>query len=230
MPASSGRCRIGELFDPALGRSRCAPLLEALPAEDRPALGWLKGNSGFLAATRTIRPGLYFGVITCGGCRTHGRRPLRLTRFATFGLVLELLVVEEKLFTGCKNEIAATVDALEDLILKFHGGVAPSAPVPGDRLGALAATTHTSFIPRVTANLSLRHNPGFGPPCPTHGHIIPYCSIALMKVPKTFPGKERHRAAFGGGPAVCISPALFELSCGCACEPALLLRASFRPA
>src|SRR5215469_17582421 len=68
-PASSGRCRIGELFDPALGRSRRAPLLEALPAEDRPALGWLKGNSGFLAATRTIRPGLYFGVITCGGCR-----------------------------------------------------------------------------------------------------------------------------------------------------------------
>jgi hypothetical protein len=52
-----------------------------------------------------------------------------------------LLIVKEKLLTGCKNKIAATVDALEDLILKFHGGLAPSAPVPGDSLGALAATT-----------------------------------------------------------------------------------------
>jgi len=37
------------------------------------------------------------------------------------GVVLELLVVEEELFPGGEYEFSATVIALEDSILEFHG-------------------------------------------------------------------------------------------------------------
>jgi len=45
---------------------------------------------------------------------------LGLATLATFRFVLELLVVKEKLFPGCENEIVSTVHALEHLVLKFH--------------------------------------------------------------------------------------------------------------
>jgi hypothetical protein len=38
-----------------------------------------------------------------------------------FGVVLELLVVEEKLLAGGEYEFSAAVNALEDSILEFHG-------------------------------------------------------------------------------------------------------------
>jgi hypothetical protein len=53
------------------------------------------------------------------GRAEHGY-PLRLARLAAFGFVLELLIVEEKLFPGSENEFIPTVDALEHLVLKFH--------------------------------------------------------------------------------------------------------------
>jgi hypothetical protein len=37
---------------------------------------------------------------------------LALAVLAAFGFVLELLVVEEQLFTRCEHEIRATIDAL----------------------------------------------------------------------------------------------------------------------
>jgi hypothetical protein len=37
------------------------------------------------------------------------------------GIVLELFVVEEKLLAGGEYEFSAAIDALQDLILEFHG-------------------------------------------------------------------------------------------------------------
>jgi hypothetical protein len=45
---------------------------------------------------------------------------LALAVLAAFGFVLELLVVEKQLFTGCEHEIRATIDALQNLVLVFH--------------------------------------------------------------------------------------------------------------
>jgi hypothetical protein len=45
---------------------------------------------------------------------------LGLTVPATLGFVLELLVVEEKLFSSREDEIVPTVDTLQYLVLKFH--------------------------------------------------------------------------------------------------------------
>jgi hypothetical protein len=37
------------------------------------------------------------------------------------GVVLELFVVEEELFAGCKNKFGATVEALQNSVGIFHG-------------------------------------------------------------------------------------------------------------
>jgi hypothetical protein len=55
-----------------------------------------------------------------GGRSRQHRYTLRLAGLTAFGFVLELLVVKEQLFAGCKNECGAAVDAGEYLILKFH--------------------------------------------------------------------------------------------------------------
>jgi hypothetical protein len=76
-----------------------------------------------LAAPRTGRLGLDFGeALGLAGqrnCAEH-RNPFRLAGFTTLGFVLELLVVEEELFSGGKNKIASTINTLEHLVLKFH--------------------------------------------------------------------------------------------------------------
>ena len=211
------------------GRSCGASLLEALPAEDRPALGRFEGNGGFLAATRTVRPGLYFRRVVTRGGGAHVCRSLSFAGLATLGLVLKLLIVEEKLLTGCKDEITTTVDALEDLILKFHWRCRSFSPCSRRQTGGASSNYAFELHSRVTANLSLRHYPGFGLPCPTHGHIITYYSIAVMKVPNISNGRK-DTGPLSLRPCGYISPALSELSCGCVCAPMLLLRASFRPA
>jgi hypothetical protein len=45
---------------------------------------------------------------------------LALAVLAAFGFVLELLIMEEKLFTRCEHEIRATIYALQNLVLVFH--------------------------------------------------------------------------------------------------------------
>jgi hypothetical protein len=101
-------------------------LLETLPTKDRPALCGLEGNGGFLATLRAISPGFYLGIVS--GCRgTHVGGPLGLASFAAFGFVLELFVVEEKLFSRCEDEVGAAVNTLKNLVLKFHGELLPSA-------------------------------------------------------------------------------------------------------
>jgi hypothetical protein len=86
-------------------------LLEALPTKDWPALGGLEGDGGLLPAPGTVGPGLYFGVVS-RRCSSHGGGPLGFAGFATFRFVLELLVVEEQLFSRCKNEVGAAVNTL----------------------------------------------------------------------------------------------------------------------
>jgi hypothetical protein len=45
------------------------------------------------------------------------------------GVVLELLIVEEKLLACCENKLGAAVNALEDSIGEFHGRL-PSQGLP----------------------------------------------------------------------------------------------------
>jgi hypothetical protein len=101
----------------SLGRNRNrrdASLLETLPAQNRAPLRRLEGYGCFRAAGGTIGSRL---------CPNSGasRSPLGLAQFAPLGVILELLVVEEKLFTGSKYKIAAAIAAFQGLIAEFHG-------------------------------------------------------------------------------------------------------------
>jgi hypothetical protein len=51
---------------------------------------------------------------------SENRNSLRFAGLAPFGFVSELLIVEEQLLPGRKNEIRAAVNALQHLILEFH--------------------------------------------------------------------------------------------------------------
>jgi hypothetical protein len=53
------------------------------------------------------------------GSGEHGYA-LGLAGFAALGLVLELFVVEKKLFTGSEDKVGAAIDAFQHLVLKFH--------------------------------------------------------------------------------------------------------------
>jgi hypothetical protein len=39
---------------------------------------------------------------------------------AAFGIVLELLVVKEKLFPGCENELVPAIHALQNPVYEVH--------------------------------------------------------------------------------------------------------------
>src|SRR5205085_818293 len=80
------------------------------------------------------------------------RRTFAFAGFAALGFILELLVVEEKLFAGGKNEIGPTINTLEGPILRFHLSrtSTPGAPclVPdasAERRGSTACYGATSL-------------------------------------------------------------------------------------
>jgi len=62
-------------------------------------------------------------------------RAFAFAGLAAFGFVLELFVVEEKLFAGGKNEIGPTINTLEGPILEFH---LSRTSTPGPHAGPLA--------------------------------------------------------------------------------------------
>ena len=104
----------------------CRTLLhEALPTEYRPALGRLEGNGSLLAALGAgcagfcLAKGRTAARRGRGGC-AENRDAFRFAVLAALRFVLKLFVVEEQLLASCKDEIAATVDTLEDLVLEFH--------------------------------------------------------------------------------------------------------------
>jgi len=107
--------------------------LKTFTAKDGTALRGTEGDGGLLSASRAGGLGLDLGVaVVLSGRRrrAENRDPLGLTSLATLGLVLELLVVKEKLFSGGENKITPTVDTLQHLVLKFHLRMAPFSPFP----------------------------------------------------------------------------------------------------
>jgi hypothetical protein len=81
----------------------------------------LEGHRGFPTALRAHGHGFRFGE-----SRTGGALALHFAVLAPFGLVLEVLVVEEVLFSRCKYEICSAINALENAILKLrHSNCAP---------------------------------------------------------------------------------------------------------
>jgi hypothetical protein len=106
-------------FCPRSGGAHGAALLEALAAEDGPALGGTEGHRRFLAALGTI--GFGFGAhrgTASSAATAFGA--LGLASLATLGLVLEALVREKHLLARSKNKLGATLRTLQDLIVVFH--------------------------------------------------------------------------------------------------------------
>jgi hypothetical protein len=93
-------------------------LSETLAAKYGPSLCRAERNRGFLSATGADSYGFLFGKVTR---RSPGGSPFLLAGFAAFGYVLELFVVEEKLLSGGKYKIFATVHTLQYFVLEFHG-------------------------------------------------------------------------------------------------------------
>jgi len=93
------------------------PAQETFPAVHRPSLSRLEGDGGFTATLRARGHGFGLGETSP---TPGGTLALRLTRLAALGLVLEILVVEEVLFSRCEDEICSAIDALEDAVLEFR--------------------------------------------------------------------------------------------------------------
>ena len=97
------------------------PAQETLPAIDGTTLGRFEGNRGITAALRARGHGFGLGespaatAASAGGTLTLG-----LTGLAALGLVLEILVVEEMLFSRCEDEIRSAIDAFEDAVLEIR--------------------------------------------------------------------------------------------------------------
>jgi hypothetical protein len=73
---------------------------------------------------------------------------LGLALFAALGIVLEILVVEEKLLTSGKDEFRTAVDTLEDLIRKFHGRLPRRGNLPKSAidLGCAGPDSPSSYV------------------------------------------------------------------------------------
>jgi len=69
---------------------------------------------------RTLSHGLGFGKTGSGRSLALG-----LACLAALGLILEILVVEEVLFSRCEYEIRAAIDAFENAVLKLRHGLFP---------------------------------------------------------------------------------------------------------
>jgi len=91
--------------------ANCAALLEAFAAKYWTSLRWLKGHSSFFAAMGTGGASLDF-LVSVGRSRSDCRCTLCFTGLAAFGLVLELLIVEEELFASSEKKLRAAVYAL----------------------------------------------------------------------------------------------------------------------
>jgi hypothetical protein len=89
-------------------------LLETGPAEHGTSLRGLKGNGGFRGALRTDGPGFCTHAVAGSG------HALDFALFATFGIVLELFIVEEELLTSGKNEVVTAVRTFQNLVDEIH--------------------------------------------------------------------------------------------------------------
>lgn len=92
--------------------------------------------------------------------RAEYRDPLGLASLTALGLVLELLIVEEKLFPGGENELTATVDALQHLVLKLHLRLAPFARFHRPHAARMTPVVRRNRV----VDLPLEFPHGLGPP------------------------------------------------------------------
>src|ERR1041384_586917 len=120
----SGRQPYAEVV---LRRAHGSPLLKTFAAKYRASLGGAERNSRFLAALRATGSG--FGAYRRAVAATSGLRALGLAGLATLRLVLETLIGEEHLFSAGKNKFGATLRALQNLVMVFHGSVPPETPI-----------------------------------------------------------------------------------------------------
>jgi hypothetical protein len=107
-----------------LSRGDAALLREAFAAEDRTPLRGPERHGRLLPTLRADGASLdAIKVMSIahglGGSGENGH-PLRLAVLAALGFVLEILVAEENLFPGGKDEVVSAIDAAQHLILKFH--------------------------------------------------------------------------------------------------------------
>ena len=100
-------------------------LLEALPAKHRTTLRGFEWDRSLLLAPGADGLGFYSLIIAPTLGKAERLRAFGLAVLTTFGFVLELFVVEEKLLAGSENEIGAAIHALEDLVLELHLRVPP---------------------------------------------------------------------------------------------------------
>jgi hypothetical protein len=98
--------------------------LEAIAAQDGPALRGQKWHRRLCAALGAGRAGFWAGAGRTGGS-------LGFAGLAALGIVPELLLVEEQLLAGGKDEITATVDTFQDLVNKLHLRVPSRGSSPG---------------------------------------------------------------------------------------------------
>src|SRR5262245_32379895 len=125
-------------------RSGKLPRLEALFAEDGPALRRAERHGRFLAARRTRRDRL--DAFPSCDHPLRSARALGLAGLAPLGLVLEVLVGEELLFTGRPDELRTAVDAPEDPVLELHRSLPRRVGLP--------------LLPRTTLSDAPTSNPG----------------------------------------------------------------------
>jgi len=101
-------------------RSSCLACLEALATKHRPALCGLERHCSFALAPGTDRPGFHPLRVTAALRQAKRLGALVLAGLAAFWLIFELLIVEEKLFAGCEDEVGSAIDTLQNLILELH--------------------------------------------------------------------------------------------------------------
>jgi hypothetical protein len=93
---------------------------EAFAAKYRTSLGWFEWDRGLAAALRAGGHG--FALREPSAARALA---LGLARLATLRFILEVLVVEEMLFSRCEDKIRSAVYALKGSILKLRHGLNP---------------------------------------------------------------------------------------------------------
>lgn len=159
---------------------------------------------------RAARARLHF-LISVHRSRADSSNAFSFAGLAALGLVLELFVVEEKLFAGGEEKLRAAIDALEQPVLEFHvRSPRPSCELRGSSAGERGGTRRT--VP----------NFRFGPPFPFRERLTTELLVAAA-------GLDTARAALLSGPLCTgFNPVLCEPSSGSSCEPALVLRASSR--
>jgi hypothetical protein len=99
-------------FGGCCGDSRSPLALEALTAEDRTSLCGLEGYGGLDTALRAMGASLGTGKACCSRTRTRSHActgPFRLARFASLGVVFELLIEKKELFAGGEYEFSTAI-------------------------------------------------------------------------------------------------------------------------